>query len=202
MHRALDRLGDGIADDTDPSRGLGHASGDDRLGIGPGEGRFPRQHLVEDRAQAVDVRPRADPPFASPLLGAHVHGRTEYEPSLRQAFSTRRIEGVGDAEVGHHRLAGLEEDVLRLDVAVDDPVAVGVGEGREDVAGDLERVLQREQLLASEPVPQRLALHVGHGVPELAGRFAGVMDREDVRMLQARGESDLAQKALGAQHGG
>ena len=44
-----------------------------------------------------------------------------------------------------------------------------------------------------------LALDEGHGEPELPGGLAGVVDREDVRVLQAGGGLDLALEAVGAE---
>ena len=107
---------------------------------------------------------------------------------------------AGDTEVGHQRVAiGGEEQVLRLDVAVDHAMVVGVLEGLGRFAGDAHRVLDRKLPLARQPVAQRFALYKGHGEPELAGGFAGVMDRENVRMLQAGGGLDLALEAVGAE---
>ena len=65
-----------------------------------------------------------------------------------------------------------EQDVLRLDVAVDDAVLVGVVQRAGRLAGDPERVLHRELPLPAEPVAEALALDEGHGEPELAGGLA------------------------------
>ena len=69
-----------------------------------------------------------------------------------------------DAEVGDDGVAALEQDVLRLDVAVDDAVGVGVAQRVGDLAGDLERVVDGELLFAVEPVAEGLALDEGHDV--------------------------------------
>jgi hypothetical protein len=114
-------------------------------------------------------------------------------------------------------VAPLQQDVLRLDVAVDDPLAVGVLERVGDFAGDPERLVHRELLLALQPVAERLALHEGHGVEEVLGdqaigRLGDWVDRrsegaaveqgEDVGMMQAGRQRDLTQEPLTAQHGG
>ena len=111
-------------------------------------------------------------------------------------------ERARDAEVGDERVVPAEEDVLGLDVAVDHPVAVRVLERVGRLAGDAERVLERELFLAREPVAEAFAFDEGHGEPELAGRLARVEHREDVRMLEPGGELDLAQEPLGAQRRG
>ena len=58
------------------------------------------------------------------------------------------LRGEGDAEVGDQRAAVVQQDVLRLDVAMDDAVAVGVVEGAGDLGGDAHGVGDGELLLA------------------------------------------------------
>ena len=47
-------------------------------------------------------------------------------PGLGELVAPGLAHRPGDAEVGHQGVAVLEQDVLRLDVAVDDAVLVGV----------------------------------------------------------------------------
>ena len=58
-----------------------------------------------------------------------------------------RVEGLGEAEVEHLRhdaaRVTLEEDVLRLQVAVDETLAVGRAERRADPAQDVKRISAR-----------------------------------------------------------
>ena len=109
-------------------------------------------------------------------------------------------QGPGDPEVGDQRAAVLgEQQVLGLDVAVDHAVLVGVLERLGRLAGDPERVVHGELPLPPQPVAERLALDVRHGEPELPGGLARVVDREDVGVLEAGGELDLALEALGAE---
>jgi hypothetical protein len=96
----------------------------------------------------------------------------------------------------------VEQDVLRLDVAVHHVVAVGVVQRGGDLAGDGEGVGQRELPLALEPLAQRAAFHVGHDVEEQLARLARVVHRQDMRVVEAGGQLDLAEEALGADRGG
>jgi hypothetical protein len=47
-----------------------------------------------------------------------------------------------------------------------------------------------------------MAFHVGHDIEEESLGFTGVVDREDVRVGQPRGELDFAQESLGANFSG
>ena len=132
------------------------------------------------------------------LLRTHVGGRAQREAGLRQALAGG-VHGSGDAEVGEHASLALEQDVLRLDVAMDDALALGVSQRVGHRPGDPQRIRQRELGLAGQAAPERLTLHVGHGEPEPAGRFTGVVNREDVRVVEPGGEPDLPDEPLGAQ---
>ena len=77
-------------------------------------------------------------------------------------------------------------------------------EGERHLAGNPNRLLDRELALAPQPVTQTLALDVRHGEPETGrppagAHFARVMHRHDVGMLQAGGELDLTQETIGAE---
>jgi len=92
--------------------------------------------------------------------------------------------------------------VLRLDVAVDHPVPVGIVQRARHLLGDPDRLRHRELLLAGEPVAQGLPFDIGHDVEEGAVRLAGVEQGQDVGMLQIGRELDLGQEPLGPDHGG
>jgi len=66
----------------------------------------------------------------------------------------------------------VEENVLRLDVAVDDPVAVSVVQSVAHFAGDPDRLGDRELLDPFEPVAEGLSVdewhHVKHRTVDLA----------------------------------
>ena len=109
-------------------------------------------------------------------------------------------ERARDPEIGHDGSAvGEQEDVLRLHVAVDHVVPVRIVEGQRRLPADAESVLHWELTFAPQSVPQRLALDIGHGEPQATRGFARVVDREDVRVLEARGELDLVLETLRAE---
>ena len=176
-----------------------HRDGDGRIA---GEWDVPGEHLVQHDAERVEV---GLPGHGLPerLLGRDVVGCAEHAPGDGQAFLGQR---AGDAEVGDLRAAFLaDQDVLRLDVAMDDlPLVRGAKRTRDldrvgDRLGDLEWPLAADQLL------QRFALDVlEHDVRRadtglvgvLGGLLAGVDDGDDVRMIESRDGARLATEAL------
>ncbi len=79
---------------------------------------------------------------------------------------------------------------------------MGVLEGVEHLARDAHRFVYTELRLAIELVAQRLAGDERHHVEQEPVRRAGVEQRQDVRMLEARGGRDLLHEPLGAEDGG
>src|SRR5438034_571690 len=78
---------------------------------------------------------------------------------------------------------------------------VRVVEGRGGVPSDADRLLDRKQLLAVEPLAQGFARDVGHHVEEEPVRFARVVQRQDVGVIQLGGDLDLAEKPFGPDGG-
>ena len=101
------------------------------------ERKTAAERLEGDDAERVEVAASVDL-VAGDLLGAHVVDGAEH---LSRHRERRGLGDAGDAEVGDHRAPGVrvEENVLRLDVAVHDAALVRVGEGERDVANDRHR---------------------------------------------------------------
>ena len=94
-------------------------------GIGV-EGPLPREALIEDDAQRVDVGARIQAHFAADLLGRHVVRRSERGALLRQRHAPgfARVEfRYAEVEDLHERASVLfcDEQVVGLQIAVDDP---------------------------------------------------------------------------------
>ena len=77
-----------------------------------------------------------------------------------------------------------------------DAARVRVRERVDDIAQHANRIAHRHLALARELRAQRLALHERHRIVEQIAGLPGREHRHDVRMLQRRGELDLAPKAL------
>ena len=82
------------------------------------ERRLAGEHLVQDRAQAVDVAARADNcMMPGGLLGRHVAGRADNHAAARDVAV--RLEQLHQPKVGDIGIAlGVQEDVGRLEIAM------------------------------------------------------------------------------------
>ena len=113
--------------------------------------------------------------------------RAEAHAGLGHASAARFAGCQRDPEIRDHRPAIVQQDVFRLDVAMDDAVAVRVVQGTGDFGGDPQRIGDRQLLLPAQPLAQRLAFDVRHDVEEEAVGLAGIEERQDVRMMEVRG---------------
>ena len=148
MSTACSTRRDRVAVAAQGGRLLGQHLRDDGLEGAAGEGRLAGQHLVGHGTERVHIAPGADVALAHRLLGRHVGRRAEGHAGLGHATAAGLLHGERDAEVGDEGRAVLQQDVLRLDVAVDDALAVGVVEGRGDFLGEADGVVDGELLLA------------------------------------------------------
>ena len=149
------------------------------------------------------VGPPVQLPLRQCLLGAHVVRGADQHAGLRQRgarlVSRGGADGARDPEVRHHGVSRLEQDVLRLDVAMDHAPLVRVVERVSHLARDSQRVLERQLPVVPQQIAQRLALHVRRDVIQQARCGSGVVDGEDVGVIERGRDLDLTPEALGAQ---
>ncbi len=166
------------------------------------QGRLAGQHLIQNTGQAVEITGGGKLTLPGGLLGTHVLRGTERNPHPGHHARSDGAAGACNTEVGEHRVAVGEEDVLGLHVAVQEAFAVGVVERGANLAGDPDRVGERKAPRGGQPLAQRAVGYVRRHVVEEAGALTGVDQRQNVRMDQAGGDADFPQEALGSQRGG
>lgn len=82
------------------------------------KGETARERLIRDHGKRVDIASRIRPPSAR-ALGRNIPRRPEDEPCLTRDRLV--VEHAGDAKIEQLHVAfGREEDILRLEIAVDD----------------------------------------------------------------------------------
>ncbi len=160
------------------------------------EGGAARQHLEQDCSEGEQVGADVGP-VAPDLFRRHVAGRPEERSSLRQAVAARRARQrrPRQAEVEDLDAVGRQEDVRRLEVAVDDLAIVERLEGREHPDRDRNRLVDLHRP-APEPLAQGLAVEQLHGDEDRAGVVADVEDLADRRMAHAGRHAGLTFEAL------
>jgi hypothetical protein len=136
-------------------------------------------------------------PLAARLLRTHVTGRSNGDARAGKPVTLVTAQRARDAEIGHQGVAVREQDVFRLDIAVQDIFGVGMAQRPGNLPGQPDRLGHLELLFAVEPVPERFALDERHGVPEASDGFSRVEQREDVGVDQAGGEADFPMEPLG-----
>ena len=133
--------------------------------------------------------------LAPGLLGGHVLRRAGDDAALRQAGVVDR---AGQAEVGDLDPldAVLQQDVGRLDVAVDQPLGVGRGQpgGRLHADPQDRREVQRRG--AVEPVLERAARDELHDQVGQPVRLVDGVDGDDVLVANRRRGPGLAGEPL------
>ena len=127
------------------------------------------------------------------LLRRHVRYRSESSPLFRQkgpAVEPRH------AEISYLRLApGIEHDICRLDVAVDDILPVRFGEPCGNLHGDVDRLLEGQRAIG-DLFPEALAFYILHRDERLSVLLVDLEDRTDIRMIESGGRLRLADEAF------
>jgi hypothetical protein len=187
-----------------PLEGIGLLADDRRHRFRPAraqERARSRQHLVQQRAEGELVRAEIER-LAERLLGRHVGERADRHARHGHARRRRRRivrtlggQPLGQAEVDDLREAvGRDHHVLGLQVAVDDPNGVGLGQPLGDLRRNREHLLRRQRA-ACERLAKRLPLDELHRDVEAAFGFSNVVHRDDVRVVERRGGSGFPLEA-------
>ena len=79
--------------------------GEDPLGGVGLEWEPAGEHFIAQNAEGVDVGAGVDVALPHRLFGGHVRGGPHRDPDRGDPVPARRLQRLGDAEVGHHRVA-------------------------------------------------------------------------------------------------
>ncbi len=140
---------------------------------------------------------------AHDLLGAHVVRRADERAGARGAAHDADLGPLRDAEVEqlHEHLAApgvAEEDVGRLDVAVDDAALVRLGQGARQLRDDRDDLARSHRPAGAQVVLEVAPLEQLHDdVGRALGRDAVVEGLHDVRALDLGSGGGLAGEAGG-----
>ena len=221
LQRGAGGAGEGARGLVPGRRFLGHPGGDDlveqrrrrvvgrgaRRGnphVGVHEDRQPialvglatGHELVEQARQGIDVGLLGDRAFE--LLGRHVREAAENGAGTGQRVAAAGALRSGDAEireVAEVAVGGVEQNVGRFDVAVDEPVRVGLVEGACELLDDGDGPIGGERPGGDE-IGEVPAVDVAHVDVQLTVDLAVAVDRDDVRAAQSRHVEGFATEPL------
>jgi hypothetical protein len=168
------------------------------MGVPPPKAAAAGQQEIERGAQAVDVGPDVHHVAVHRLLGGHVvHGADRALGVPPAEVVGRVVEEAGQAEVeDFDRTRPVEEQVGRLDVAVDQAGLVGVLQaegGLADVVGGPHGV---HRPVALDDGVQRAAVNVLHDEEVQPAVAVDVVTADDVGVLELGDGPRLAAEAL------
>ena len=153
---------------------------------------MPGAHRIQHAAQAEEVGPVVDR-LAARLLGRHVLRRPGHHAALRLAGV---VDGAGQPEVGDLDPldAVLQQDVRRLDVAMDQALGMRGGQSQRRLHADAQDLLDAQRAVAVDPLLERSAGDAGHDQVGETALGVGVdgVDGDDMVVDDGRGGLGLA----------
>ena len=164
---------------------------DHRCEGGPRERRLAREHFVRHAPQAVDIAAGSTEPSPNACSGLIYAAVSDRHSCAGQALGPGGINRPRDAEVRDKRVPRLEEDVFRLDVAVDHAGFVRSRQRLPHLRHEPHDLLDRELPLPSHSVAESFTLQVRHDEIQQPIRFAGVEQRQDVGVRDPGRSPDL-----------
>ena len=161
--------------------------GDDAHRIISGEGWIPGRELVQHHTQRVQVHPVIDL-----LAGCLLRGQVQHGTDERSLGREARCNRVGQPKVHDlGRAVGEAHHILRLEIAMDDAVAVGVLQGSTDLAGIGDDLADFCRGL----VVQGVTLDQFHHDEGRTIRLSSIVHSDDVGLVELGRGSCLVQQA-------
>ena len=152
------------------------------------------EHLGDHAAAGKDIGARVGR-VAVDLFGRHVRRGAQHRPRFGAKGFARLLQ-LRDSEIEDLEPPALgDEEVLRLQIAVDDARFVRRGQTVRQLHGEVE-YLRRRQRAVAERRAQRPPLQQLADDERLAVVLADVVDRDDVRMVQRASGPSLLLESL------
>ena len=162
-------------------------------------GKVAGERVVEREAHRVEVGARVAAAAGQRLGGGVGQGARERAAPGDAELAVE----LGGAEIGEAGAAvGIEQDVLRLDVAVEDAVPVRGAEGGGDVAAQPDGGVGVEPAALGDPHLEIRAADVLHHDEAPRPLFEKIEDRDDVRVGEPADRLYLAAHPLAGHLGG
>ena len=159
------------------------------------------EQLVKHCAKSIDVCGAADGRVVSDsLFRRHVTGRAQdFQRARDRAF---RFDQSGQSEIGQMRFAfSIEQNVSRLDVAMQNAVLVRVMNSARHFRNEFRRAPDRHRLAPGDFI-KLAAFDELHAEVARAIALADFVNRNDAGMIQTGGGFGFAAKALQMRFGG
>jgi hypothetical protein len=158
-----------------------------------------REHLEENAAKTVDV---AAPVYLSSrrLLWTHIRCGADGNARACQLLVACYFNRSSDSKISDDSVSMREQNVARLDVAVDEPLGVRICECVGNFACYFESVSNGKRTFALDLLFEGRSLDKRHDVIRQAVNFARVENGKDMRMLKARGDVNLSRKSFTTHH--
>ena len=158
------------------------------------EGRMAGTHRIQDAAETEQVGAVIDG-LAAGLLGGHVLRRAGDDARLRQAGV---VHGPRQPEVGelHPLHTVFQQDVRRLDVAVDQSLSMRRGQPGRRLHADAQDLFQLQRAALIDAFLKRDAVDIFHDQVGQAIDLIDAVDVDDVFIADGGGGPRLAQKSL------
>ena len=153
---------------------------------------FPGEHFVEDQPESVDVHAMVES-LALGLFGRHIRRRAHHAPGHRGILRVRSR----NAEI-HHLQAAIrpDHDVLRLQVAMHNGLAMRLGEALRQLPRELDGAPGFQAALALQKAAQALSLHEFHREIDRVARAMEFVQSRHVAMRDLVRQQQFVLEAL------
>ena len=146
-----------------------------------GVGRLARQHLIPGAAERIEVAANVGQLAVASLFGRHVVHRAHCRAGASDVRFERIIDRTSQTKVRHfHHAVARDQQVRRLDVAVNNVLFVGVLQCSGDLLDDLDRTLDGRDAPSLHHLEQILTLDILHRDEQVTVSFTRIVHRDDV----------------------